>query len=651
MFRLFAPLGIVTKLMLITLIGLASLLGVSATMMLHQQDTLWASVQVYGSAEAAIAVLMVLLYWQIGRTISKPLIRAADVAERIACGAVPHLLMPKFHDECGRLLRTLDVMQKSVSAREAASRKALAESLRVNQAIKVASNNIMIADADMKITFMNDAVQKMLETIEEDLRQDLPDFKVGNVIGSSIDLFHKHPEHQRGMLARLKGPHSGNIRIGRRHFTLNASPVDDESGLRVGYVVEWRDITNQVAIESELTKLIEAAAAGDVSQRIVLEDKDGFLRDLSAGLNRLLDVTVGMLSEVQGVLGAMAKGDLTHRIERDMRGVFNQIKQDANATVDHLAQLVSGLTESAGAIQISARELAAGNNDLSTRTEQQAASLEETASSMEELTSTVRQNAENARQANQLAIGASDVARKGGTVVGEVVQTMEAIQHASRKIVDIIGVIDGIAFQTNILALNAAVEAARAGEQGRGFAVVASEVRSLAQRSAAAAKEIKALISDSVEKVAVGNQLVDQAGKTMNEIVTSVKRVTDIMGEITAASVEQSSGIEQVNGAIVQMDDMTQQNAALVEQASASAHSMEDQATNLISSVRQFRLEREPEPASAAGRSAASPPSRAARPFAGARKAARAVRQKQNRTSTGAEVPMAVRDGERWTEM
>ena len=242
-------------------------------------------------------------------------------------------------------------------------------------------------------------------------------------------------------------------------------------------------------------------------------------------------------------------------------------------------------------INTASHEIAAGNSDLSQRTEEQASSLEETAASMEELTSTVKLNAENAKQANQLAIGSSDVASKGGEVINQVIVTMESINESSRKIVDIISVIDGIAFQTNILALNAAVEAARAGEQGRGFAVVAGEVRNLAQRSAAAAKEIKVLIDDSVEKVDGGSKLVDQAGQTMGEISASIKRVTDIMSEITAASMEQSAGIEQVNQAITQMDEVTQQNAALVEEAAAAAEAMEKQAHNLAVSVGAFKVD------------------------------------------------------------
>jgi methyl-accepting chemotaxis protein len=264
--------------------------------------------------------------------------------------------------------------------------------------------------------------------------------------------------------------------------------------------------------------------------------------------------------------------------------------------------------------------------DLSARTESQASSLEETAASMETLTDTVRQNADNARQANQLALSASEVAVKGGAVVSQVVDTMGSINESSKKIVDIIGVIDGIAFQTNILALNAAVEAARAGEQGRGFAVVATEVRNLAQRSAAAAKEIKALIGDSVEKVGAGSKLVDEAGATMNEVVDSIRRVTDIMGEITAASAEQTSGIEQVNQAIGAMDDVTQQNAALVEQAAAAAGAMQDQATGLAQVVSVFKLD-----AARTRTAVAAPPKAASRPTPPARKAAPAISAKPGR--------------------
>ncbi|EIJ46517.1 methyl-accepting chemotaxis protein [Herbaspirillum sp. GW103] len=296
------------------------------------------------------------------------------------------------------------------------------------------------------------------------------------------------------------------------------------------------------------------------------------------------------LNEAVGVATAVAAGDLTVRIEVTSKDETGTLLAALKAMNDNLHRIVTEVRQGSDTINTASSEIATGNLDLSSRTEQQAGALEETASAMEELTSTVKQNADNARQANSLAETASQVAMQGGSVVGEVVQTMGQINDASRKIVDIISVIDGIAFQTNILALNAAVEAARAGEQGRGFAVVASEVRTLAQRSAAAAKEIKTLIDASVERVENGSRLVEQAGSTMDEVVASVKRVTDVVAEITAASGEQSDGIEQINQAIVQMDEVTQQNAALVEQAAAAAQSLQEQSGRLVETVGVFKL-------------------------------------------------------------
>ncbi|XYJ09569.1 methyl-accepting chemotaxis protein [Telluria sp. B2] len=313
------------------------------------------------------------------------------------------------------------------------------------------------------------------------------------------------------------------------------------------------------------------------------------------------------LARALDVANTVAAGDLTSRIEVTTRDETGMLLQALKTMNENLARTVSVVRSGTETIGTAANEVAAGNLDLSSRTEQQASSLEETASSMEELTSTVKQNADNARQANSLAETASHVAERGGRVIDEVVGTMERINASSGKIADIIGVIDGIAFQTNILALNAAVEAARAGEQGRGFAVVATEVRNLAQRSAAAAKEIKGLIGDSTEAVQAGSKLVNEAGATMNEIVESVRRVTDIMSEITAASVEQTAGIEQINEAVAQMDQVTQQNAALVEQAAAASASMQEQAARLAEAVSVFRVD-----AGDAVQAAAAPVSRPA---------------------------------------
>ena len=371
----------------------------------------------------------------------------------------------------------------------------------------------------------------------------------------------------------------------------------------------------------------------------------------------LVRAIVGPLHAAVKIAGGVAQGDLTQRIEvrtKDETGQLMAALRDMN---DSLVEIVTRVRAGTDTIATASSEIADGNLDLSSRTEQQAGSLEETASSMEELTSTVKQNADNARQANMLAGSASEVAGKGGVVVAQVVETMGAINTSASKIVEIISVIDGIAFQTNILALNAAVEAARAGEQGRGFAVVAGEVRSLAQRSAAAAKEIKLLIDDSVEKVHHGAALVDQAGATMTEIVQSVSRVTDIMAEITAASQEQTAGIEQVNAAIVQMDQTTQQNAALVEEASAAAQSLQQEAATLARTVGAFRIAEGPLRASPAPASAPVPRGAAlpqlARPAARpapATPAAAAAKPAAARPAAAAPAPATASAGDGWEE-
>ena len=382
-----------------------------------------------------------------------------------------------------------------------------------------------------------------------------------------------------------------------------AEPLAQRSPELVALLNKTREHANE--LDSVLDKLsqqkeVRAKEAAEQASSVYQTSRSFMLAlvlgSVAAGLSLGALITRGLTRQLGGepgyaadIAGAIAEGDLTVEIAT-RNGDSASLLFAMKTMRDKLVGIVSQVRAGTDTITTASSEIAQGNLDLSSRTEEQASSLEETASSMEELTSTVRQNADNARQANTLAGAASDVASKGGAVVGQVVQTMESINASSRKIVDIISVIDGIAFQTNILALNAAVEAARAGEEGRGFAVVAAEVRNLAQRSASAAKEIKALIGDSVEQVEIGSKLVRDAGLTMDEVVGSVRRVADIMQEITAASSEQSAGIEQVNMAIVQMDQVTQQNAALVEQAAAAAESMQDQATALNEVVSVFRL-------------------------------------------------------------
>ncbi|MGB1562221.1 MAG: methyl-accepting chemotaxis protein [Sinimarinibacterium flocculans] len=539
--------------------------------------------------------------------------------------------------------------QQAEAERLAAERKLADENLRIRNALDNVSGNVMIANNDREIVYMNAAVSDMLTRAESTLRQALPHFDARRLMGANIDVFHKNPAHQMQMLANLRSSYRTEIKVSGLTFGLIASPIVNDKGERLGTVVEWKNRTDEVAVEQEVGEIVSAAAHGDFTRRVSLDGKDGFFKGLAESINQLLETSSVGLEEVARVLGALARGDLTERVTGDFQGTFGKLKDDANQTVGQLTQIITQIKGATDTINTASGEISSGNADLSARTEQQAASLEETASSMEELTSTVKQNAENAKQANQLAVGASDVARKGGQVVSEVVSTMSAINDSSKKIVDIISVIDGIAFQTNILALNAAVEAARAGEQGRGFAVVAAEVRSLAQRSAAAAKEIKGLIGDSVEKVGNGSKLVEQAGRTMEEIVTSVKRVTDIMAEISAASQEQSQGIEQVNQAITSMDEVTQQNAALVEEASAAARSLEEQAGELARSVSQFRLaESERREMTAAPAPAATPRAKAA-PRAPARPAEAPRRTPRPAAGNGTRPATAGAD-DQWTE-
>ncbi|ELQ12451.1 methyl-accepting chemotaxis protein [Xanthomonas translucens] len=500
----------------------------------------------------------------------------------------------------GSIAHTLVVASEQLLSSHAQDAQAQHENLRIRTALENVTANVMIADAERNIVYINKPLARMLSAVQDDLRRELPGFDANDLLGRNIDVFHKRPEHQAKLLAALQHTHTAQIRVGGRTMRLIINPVIGDAFERQGFVVEWADRTDEIQVEEEVTQIVRAAAAGDLDSRIGLDGKQGFFLLLAQQLNTLLDNNADGLARISRLLSALSQGDLTARMDGDLHGVFARIRDDANATALQLATIVRQIQGASDSINSSAGEIATGNDDLSRRTEQQAASLEQTAAALEELTSTVKQNAEHARQANQLAVGAAAVATQGGEVVGQVVSTMSGIETSSRKIADIISVIDGIAFQTNILALNAAVEAARAGEQGRGFAVVASEVRTLAQRSANAAKEIKGLIDDSVGRVAEGSALVDRAGRTMQEIVASVQRVTDIMGEISTASQEQSAGIEQVNRTVTQMDEATQRNAALVEQATASARSMESQAGELARAVASFTLVQRA-PAGAAG--------------------------------------------------
>ena len=471
-------------------------------------------------------------------------------------------------------------------------RRVSEENLRVRQALDNVTTNAMIADGDGNIVYMNKSVSEMLQRAEHDIQKELAHFDAKKVVGTNFDVFHKNPAHQRNLLSKLTSTYSAQIEVGGRTFALVANPVVNDDGDRIGSVVEWADRTEEVQTEQEIDHLVSQASNGELSVRVDVSNKQGFMLNLSTRLNALMDVTEEVIVDTMRVLDALAHGNLQEKIHREYQGSFGKLKNDANSTVEKLISIIGGISESANAVSSGADEIAQGNTDLSQRTEEQASSLEETASSMEQMTSVVKQSSENAQQANDLATEAWRIAEKGGNVVSRAVTAMDEINTSSKKIADIISVIDEIAFQTNLLALNAAVEAARAGEQGRGFAVVAGEVRNLAQRSAGAAKEIKDLIRDSVSKVDDGTALVNESGETLQGIVDSVQKVSQMIGDITSAAMEQTSGIEQVNTAIAQMDEMTQQNAALVEEASAAGEALSGQARQLMSLIDFFTLDR-----------------------------------------------------------
>lgn len=461
---------------------------------------------------------------------------------------------------------------------------------RLSSAIDGMTTNLMMADTSGNIVYCNPAVLKMLSRREAELRTILPAFSVATIVGSNFDSFHKNPAHQQNLLGNVANlPFTSEISVGSLSFQLIAIALKDENQNHVGTAVQWLDLTEEKDAQAQVEGLITAAISGELERRIDTSNYSGFMLGLGNNINELMEAIVEPINDAINIAQALADGDLTQTMDSKYGGQFLLLAEAMNGSIENLGNMVEEIRTASTNVFDAAREIAEGNNELSQRTETQASSLEETASAMEELTSTVQQNAENTTEASKLSSSVMDKATNGGEVVKNAIEAMSDINKSSKKIADIISVIDEIAFQTNLLALNAAVEAARAGEQGRGFAVVAAEVRNLAQRSAGAAKEIKGLINDSVEAVGQGTKLVDATGQTFTELVSAIAEVGKMLKDIDSAGKEQSAGIGEVSEAVSQMDEMTQQNAALVEEASASSKSMEEQAQGLLEQISFFK--------------------------------------------------------------
>lgn len=626
-----------------------------------------------------VTIALVLNYLML-MGITRPLTRVVTISQAIANGHLENEIEEGRRDEIGQLLSAFKQMQARLRERTLEDKRITEEALRINQALDNVTTGVLIADNHNKIIYINRSAQQLFAEIEESVRKTIPGFQAYHLVGEPIDIFQRRSEQQFDFSDNTKNVQRLLITIGHLKLDASLAPVINADNQRLGWVTELRDRTAEIATEQEVETVISAAAQGNFekrielanksgffrklgdminrnldynhqiieelmqvfsaiargdltktmtnnyvgsleqlkedvnatvftltqvmneikqaadiasqgnfNQRIELSDKHGFFKMLSETLNQILDYNRQMIEELRQVFSAIAKGDLTQTITKEYQGTLALLKDDVNMTVAKLIEVMDTVKQAAETVSHAAEEISQGNTNLSQRTEQQSASLEETAASMEQMTGTVQQSANNTRKASELSNTASRQAQRGGEVVNAAVIAMEGINDSSKRVTDIIGVIDNIAFQTNLLALNAAVEAARAGDQGRGFAVVANEVRQLAQRSASSAKEIKGLIQESLGKVNEGTTLVNNSGEVFKEIMFAIQSVTVINAEIAAAGQEQLAGIHQVNKAVNQMEEMTQQNAALVEEATASSEQMQDQAENLKKHVAFFK--------------------------------------------------------------
>jgi methyl-accepting chemotaxis protein len=537
--------------------------------------------QVKLAIATTVLLLATVINFFFSRSIYKPILAMRDSVSAIAAGETAAIPGMNRKDELGELAQALgQVHEAGVNA------------ARIKSALDTAGTNVMIADTNGQLIYANKALLKLFKTNAAEFQRQFPNFSAESMIGAAFaELAKSHSAAEPGQSRRAI------MAVDHLTIELVANEVSDADGSAIGTIVEWNNLTAEQEAMAEVGAVVDAATNGNFSSRVREDNKEGAVRHLASGINRICVMTESALEEFTEAMRRLADGDLTTQIDRQFAGRFAELGQGINDTMTRLSDVVATIQGTARDISTAAREISAGSSDLAKRTEEEAASLEETAATTEQLAASVKQTADSSRSATGLSAKARDVASGGGQIVQDAVAAMERIEGASRKISDIIGVIDDIAFQTNLLALNAAVEAARAGEAGKGFAVVASEVRTLAQRSGQAAKDIKGLIVSSAEQVSEGVRLVHETGKSLQDIVAASNQVAETVSMISSATAEQANGIEEMSQTVARVDEMTQQNSAMAEESAASATELLNQIDRLNTLVAAFRIDGHSAPA------------------------------------------------------
>lgn len=529
---------------------------------------------------ASLFIAAAVVYLYVGPKIVTPLGKISDSVGRLARGEDVTVPGTDRGDELGLLARSLGVIYDQAI-----------EATRIKLALDSADSPVMVTDAEHKVIYVNERLEQMFAMAETDLRFTVPEFAAGDLVGGTLDFVYRLRSQFKTAIERLEAPHHESLAVGARYLSFVASPVMASNGSRLGTVLQWQDETEERQLRQAIGSVVKAARAGDFTKRVETDGIKGTMAELANGINDLASVVDGATADLGQMLASLAQGDLTRRIHNQYEGALGELKDNANRTADQLGNIVARIQAATSEVANAAGEISGGTSDLSIRTERAAANLEETAASTTQMAETVNQNADNAKNASALAATANEAAETGGGIVKQAVDAMTDIEGSAEKISNIISVIDEIAFQTNLLALNASVEAARSGEAGRGFAVVAQEVRQLAQRSAQAASEIKALIHSSNAQVSDGARLVNQTGEALGEIVEAIKKVSSIVSDIASASQEQATGVQEINQSISSMDDMTQQNSRLVEESTAAARALEKQTGTLTELIAYFKVD------------------------------------------------------------